>query len=59
MHVRDEFLFLNRLRESGKVNMLGATPWIANAYGHSSKESKKVLTEWIQWVNEDPENLNK
>lgn len=52
------FRFLNRLRESGKTNMFGAGPYVAQAFGLSDKEGRKVLTDWMNWVNEEPENLN-
>lgn len=52
------FRFLNRLRESGATNMFGAAPFIENEFGMSISESRKVLARWMNWVNEDPENLN-
>lgn len=52
------FRFLNRLRESGKTNMFGAGPYVAQAFGLSDKEGRKVLSNWMAWVNEEPENLN-
>jgi len=59
MHVRDEFRFLNRLRASGVTNMFGATPYITEAFDLSTNDARKVLTDWMQWVNENPDNLNK
>lgn len=52
------FRFLNRLRESGRVNMFGASPFVAAAFGLTEREARKVLTAWMDWVNEDAENLN-
>jgi hypothetical protein len=52
------FRFLNRLRESGKTNMFGAGPYVAQAFGMTDREARKVLTAWMDWANEDPENLN-
>lgn len=53
------FRFLNRLRESGKINMFGASPYLAEVYDLTEREARKILTEWMDWVNENPDNLNK
>ena len=52
------FRFLNRLRESGRINMFGAGPVVAESFGMTDREARKVLSAWMTWVNEDPENLN-
>lgn len=57
--MRPEFIFLNRLRERGITNMLGAGPFLENEFDIKPAVARKVLTEWIRWVNEDPENLNR
>lgn len=54
--VRAEFLFLNRLRESGKCNMFGASPYLAEAFDLGKREASDILIEWIQWVSETPSN---
>lgn len=59
MTVRSEFVFLNRLRESGTINMFGAPQVLQEALGLSRSESHKVFTEWMQWVNQNPSNLDK
>ena len=56
-NVRAEFEFLNRLRESGETNMFGASPYLACAFDLPKREASKILTEWMQWVNENPSNL--
>ena len=57
-HVREEFLFLNQLRESGVTNMFGAAPYIAEEFDISKPEARKVLSAWMDWVNENPDNVN-
>ena len=56
-NVRAEFEFLNRLRESGETNMFGASPYLACAFDLPKREASKILVEWMQWVNENPSNL--
>ena len=57
-HVREEFLFLNQLRESGVTNMFGAAPYIAEEFDISKPEARKVLSAWMDWVNENTDNVN-
>lgn len=56
--VRDEFDFLNRLRESGAVNMFGATPHLEQAFDLTKRDARKVLMEWMSWVDKNPDNVN-
>lgn len=58
MEYRYEFLFLNALRESGITNMYGASPYIREEFGVSQKEASTILTKWMAWVNENPDNKN-
>jgi len=51
-----EFKFLNRLRESGAVNMFGAAPILQNELGYDRKEAKDILMAWMKWVEENPSN---
>jgi hypothetical protein len=57
--IRKDFLYLNRLRESGVTNMFGASPYLQDAFGFDRKEAKTALMEWMQWVNDDPNNRDK
>jgi hypothetical protein len=57
--IRDEFKFLNLLRESGATNMYGATPYLMDAYNIGRREASKILMEWMQWANQNPKNLNR
>jgi hypothetical protein len=54
--VRKEFLYLNRLRERGVVNMFGAAPYLADTFDLSHDAARTVLLEWMQWVESNPSN---
>ena len=41
------FLYLDDLRESGAVNMFGATPYIVNLFEISKKDARNVLSDWM------------
>jgi len=53
------FRFLNQLRESGSINMFGASPVLAESFGISSKEARVVLAHWMEWVSQNTDNLSK
>jgi hypothetical protein len=59
MIIRKDFLYLNRLRESGVTNMFGASPYLQDEFGFDRKEAKTALVEWMQWVNDNPNNRDK
>lgn len=42
------FLFLDQLRESGSINMFGAAPYLAEAFGLSKNEAREVLRQWME-----------
>jgi len=42
------FRFLNELRESGQVNMLGALPLITETFGCSLSESRRLFRDWAE-----------
>ena len=54
--IREEFLFLNRLRESGDTNMFGAAPYLEMEFDLDRREARTVLSEWMKWVESNPEN---
>lgn len=54
--IREEFEYLNRLRESGDTNMFGASPYLEAEFGLDRREARKVLGEWMRWVEENPDN---
>lgn len=43
------FDYLEKLRESGKVNMFGAVPYLMVEFGLSEKEAKEVLFKWFDY----------
>jgi len=52
--------YLKDLRDSGKVNMWGASPYLARHFGMSEKVAGDILVEWIESFNpggvNDPTN---
>lgn len=42
------FDYLEALRESGKTNMFGATPYLMIEFGLDEKEAIKILIEWVE-----------
>jgi len=44
--------YLLALRDSGVVNMWGATPYIEDRFGVTQQEAKAILIEWIQSFKE-------
>lgn len=52
------FKYLNRIREMGTINMFGASQTLEIAFDLNHREARKVLTDWMEWVNTNPDNLN-
>jgi hypothetical protein len=46
------FQYLDMLRESGKINMFGAAPHLAEAYELTRQEARAILLEWMQTFDE-------
>lgn len=44
---RLEFIFLDNLRDSGRINMFGAAPYLQQAFGLDKREARQVLREWM------------
>jgi hypothetical protein len=42
------FDYLNTLRETGVVNMFGATPYVQEAFDLTKKEAQAILKEWME-----------
>ena len=44
------FIYLDKLLESGKTNVLGfgVSPYLQSEYGLDRRDAKKVLLEWIR-----------
>jgi hypothetical protein len=45
---KEYFEYLNDLRESGVINMSGASPYLQEAYGLEREEAKKILLYWME-----------
>ena len=52
----EQFIYLNKLRESGETNMYGASPYLQCAFDMTRREASKVLIEWMEWVSANPSN---
>lgn len=46
------YLFLNRLRESGKVNMFGAKEVLIEFFDLSPQAAHDLVTGWMKWFGE-------
>lgn len=44
----DHLTYLDRLRESGEVNMMGARPYLQNEFGLDKEDSRAVHTYWMK-----------
>ena len=43
--------FLDNLRESGRVNMFGAAPYIEKEFDMPKTQAKKMLIVWMRTFN--------
>tara|TARA_B100000963_G_C22628807_1_gene673813 strand:- start:372 stop:569 length:198 start_codon:yes stop_codon:yes gene_type:complete len=41
------YVYLEELRQSGKTNMFGASPYLQKQYGLNPREARKVLGSWM------------
>jgi len=57
--MNEHFLFLNALRRTGEVNMFGSAPWLQDYFLMDKRTAKQTVVAWMQWVNDDPSNLEK
>jgi len=51
--IRPEFEYLCELRDSGAVNMFGATTYLQEEFGLNNREAKQVVLDWMQWVQRE------
>lgn len=51
--IRPEFQYLNMVRNHGSINMFGAAPYLAEEFGLDQHEAKRVLFEWMRWVEKE------
>ena len=47
------WIFLERLRRSGVVNMYGSAPYLEEAFGMERQEAVRVVSEWMKNYNRD------
>ena len=45
------FIFLDKLRDSGKINMFGAPKVLEETFGLSKKESRQVFKAWAEYCS--------
>ena len=45
------WIFLEKLRRSGEVNMFGSAPYLQEAFGLSGMEARAIVSEWMQNYN--------
>lgn len=48
----DVFVFLDRVRDSGKINMFGAAPYVQEWFGLKKAEAQFLLGEWMRTFDE-------
>jgi hypothetical protein len=44
----EAFEYLDELRESGVVNMFGATTYVVDDLGHDKKTARNLVTAWMK-----------
>ena len=47
------YIFLEKLRRSGKTNMYGAVPYIQEEFNLDYNNAKKVLVDWMKNYNKE------
>jgi len=52
MQERVVFRYLDNLRESGKTNMFGASPWIQEAFEMNRYDANRFLVKWMETFGE-------
>lgn len=50
------WIYLERLRRSGKTNMYGATPYLQKEFGLLKEDAIKILIDWMKNYNPDDYN---
>jgi hypothetical protein len=48
--------FLDNVRDSGKINMIGAAPYLAETFKLSKEESEQVLYYWMSTYTQRIQN---
>jgi len=50
---REVLKYLNSLRDSGTINMMGATPYLVEDFLLEKREARKYLALWMKNYNEE------
>ena len=50
---KEEFEYLNLLRDSGETNMWGASTYLISEFGMESDEARKILSSWMDSFKEE------
>tara|TARA_R110002020_G_scaffold193468_15_gene393875 strand:+ start:852 stop:1019 length:168 start_codon:yes stop_codon:yes gene_type:complete len=48
MEKTEVFAYLDTLRESGQINMMGASSYLVQAFDVTKREARELLSEWMQ-----------
>ena len=48
MNEEEVFVFLDKLRKSGKTNMYGASPYIREEFACTRYEANRLLVKWME-----------
>jgi hypothetical protein len=49
MELQDKVnVFLDSVRESGAINMFGAAPYVAEAFGVDRREARDLVKNWME-----------
>jgi len=46
------FKYLDKLRESGNINMFSSGPYLQEAFDLNRTEAKQIVIEWMETFNE-------
>mgnify|MGYP003152029018 CR=1 FL=1 len=49
---QEEFVYLDRLRESGETNMWGASTYLKSEFGMDGKSARAILGLWMDTFQE-------
>ena len=53
MNLQDDVnKFLDKLRETGAINMFGAAPYVAEVFGVGKRESRDLVKNWMLTFDE-------
>lgn len=48
MSDNEHWIYLERLRRSGVVNMYGAAPYVENEFDVSHEEARAIVADWMR-----------